>query len=361
DAAGSGGAAQGAIGTRPPVCAVADAALYCAAPGVKAARLRLVDGARAWSVPSGAPDAAPDEAAALVPNGGLLHTVSPGAASGGGARLEALDPGSGAVRWGVGLGAYAQVVHSDGTVLTVLADGRVRALDAATGVERWTKRLAAGGAQWVAGPAGGGAPARTVFAAAVAADGASTLVTAVDPANGTVRWSERLKGSLTPVQATADALVLLSADKEQYTDAVVRLDTRDRSRRRVALTAAVDQAQAAVDGDTVYVVGSGGALTAVDLDGRTERWRLETGAARVSRPVVAPNGHVVLSAGDGRLLAVDATRGVLAGQTPPRMAAGGRGGLAPLLPAPVVTDGKVFASAPDGSVFAVEADDPARW
>ncbi|WP_315973510.1 outer membrane protein assembly factor BamB family protein, partial [Streptomyces somaliensis] len=64
--------------------------------------------------------------------------MSPRTAAGGEARLEALDPATGAVRWGVGLGSYAQVVHGADTVLVVHGDGRVRAFDAATGAGRWT-------------------------------------------------------------------------------------------------------------------------------------------------------------------------------------------------------------------------------
>ncbi|GGQ29105.1 protein kinase domain-containing protein [Streptomyces roseolilacinus] len=341
----------GAGTARPPVCAAADGALYCAAPGVKAARLDPADGTVAWSVPAGGP-AAPEEGAAVVAAGGLVRVVSPRTTAGGGARLEALDPATGAVRWGAGLGAYAQVVHGADAVFVVDGDGRVRALDGATGAERWTGRPAARGAQWVAGAAGG-----PVFAAAVAGDGVSTLVSAVDPADGGVLWRKRVPGSLTPVQATEGALVLLSADRDLYTDAVVRLDLRDRGVRRVALTGAADQAQAVVDGETAYVVGSGGSLAAVDLGagaGRgRELWRLETGAARVSRPVAA-DGRVFLMAGDGRLLGADAARGTLVGQSGPRMAAG----IVPLLAAPVTAGGKVYGGAPDGVVFGV---DPAGW
>ncbi|WP_228983824.1 PQQ-binding-like beta-propeller repeat protein [Streptomyces sp. DH12] len=355
-------------GARPPVCAGARGALYCAAPGVKAARLAVADGARAWSVPAvgGAAASGRGEGAAVLPVGGVVLVVGADAEGGaeGGARLEALDPATGAVRWQAALGAYAQVVPGADMVLAVLPDGRVRALDAATGAERWAGRPAARGAQWVGGPRG------PLFAAAVAADGATTLVTAVDPVDGRVLWRERVRGSLTPVQATERGLVLLSADADLYTDAVVRL-TADagtdpaagaggragrRVVTRVALGGPVDQAQAVADGDAVYVVGSGGSLTAVDLAVGREQWRLETGAARVSRPVVA-DGRVLLMAGDGRLLAVDAGRRAVVGQTAPRMAGGGRA-FVPLLPAPVVVDGKVVAGAPDGAVFAV---DPAGW
>ncbi|MFG3499168.1 PQQ-binding-like beta-propeller repeat protein [Streptomyces sp. NPDC047928] len=368
------GAGAGAAATRPPLCTAGGAGLYCAAPGIKAAGLRADDGTGIWSVAwpksagtrsgttagttAGAAGAGDDQGAAPVLSGGLLHVVAPD-----GSRLEALDPGSGETRWGVAIPAYAQVLYGDHTVLLVLADGRVRALDGRTGHERWTKRPVPPGAQWVAAPGGA-----EVFAVSVAGDGRSTRVASVDPRDGAVRWTRRLTGSLTPVppvRADDRALVLLSADRELYTDAVVRLDLADRTARRIPLTAPADQAQAAVDGDTVYVVGSGGSLVAVDT-GReradaeaAQRWRLETAVSRVSRPVVA-DGRVYLMAADGRLLAVDAGRGVVVGQTEARMA-GGRYTFAPLLPEPVVADGKVFGAAPDGTVFAVEAADPADW
>ncbi|MCH0540761.1 protein kinase [Streptomyces sp. MUM 203J] len=346
-----------AAGGRPPVCvAGGEEALYCAAPGVKAARLRQVDGARQWAVPGGAQGAAgATESAELFVAGGVVFVVSPGVTALDAARLEALDPGSGDVRWGVDLASYAQVVPVDGGVLVVGADGRARALDGTDGAERWSGRPVAGGAQWVAGGDG-----ELLFAAAVAADGASTVVSAVDPGDGTVRWAHRVRGALTPVQTTGggEGLVLLSADREQFVDAVVRLGTGGRSVRRVPLSAPADQAQATVDGETVYVVGTGGSLAAVDVGpGERELWRFETGAARVSRPVAA-GGFVLLSAGDGRLLAVDAGAGTPAGQSAARM---GAGGVAAMLPAPVVAGDRVFAAAPDGSVRGVSGTEPAGW
>ncbi|OKK02970.1 serine/threonine protein kinase [Streptomyces sp. CB03234] len=328
-----------------PLCTAADAALYCTAPGVKAARLSPADGATTWTVAGAeAGDAAP------VLSGGLVHVVTPGRA-----RLEALAPDTGDTRWSTDVSAYTNVLHTGDTVLLVAADGTVRALDGATGDERWTqRRLAAPGAQWVSGDG-------VAYAAAASPDATSTLVSAVDPADGgRVRWTKRTSGALSPVQASKDALLLLSTDADLYTDAVVTLDTADRTARRVSLTVPVDQAQAVMAGETVYVIGSGGSLLAVDTAGGGEqRWRLETGVTRASRPVVA-GGHVHLAAADGRLLAVDAERGVLLGMTKPRMD-GGRYTFAPLLPAPAVANGTVFATAPDGSVFAVKADDPAAW
>lgn len=204
------------------------------------------------------------------------------------------------------------------------------------------------------------------LAATPATNGASTLVSAVDPTSGDLLWEKRVKGTLSPVQLAGGALYLLSADIDGFTDAVVRLDTAGKSRtvRRIPLSAPVDQAQAAVAGDTVYLSGSGGSLLAVDTRATTgtkaaQLWRLETSVTHLSRPA-ADGRAVYVTAQDGRLLAVDATRGMLLGQSRPRMD-DGRYTFASVLPTPVATDGRVVAGAPDGSVFALDARDPAKW
>jgi outer membrane protein assembly factor BamB len=69
---------------------------------------------------------------------------------------------------------------------------------------------------------------------------------------------------------------------------------------------------------------------------------------------------VYVTTSDGRLLAVDARRGKLVGQTSPRL--GARSDRVPaVLPAPVLVDGRVYAGAPDGTVFAVDGRDPSAW
>ncbi|MEV4973437.1 serine/threonine-protein kinase [Streptomyces scopuliridis] len=354
-----------------PVCSAADAAVYCTAPGIKAARLDPLDGRLDWSVKGDKAGGDTDVGAAPVLSGGLLHVISPG-----GARLEALDPDSGAERWSIALSSYASVRHVGDTVLLVAYDGRVRSLDSATGDERWSRQRGGTGTVWAAASdSPGGGP---LFAATPSSDGRATEVSSIDPADGAVRWEKRLTGSLTPAGASGDALFLLSGDADGYTNEVVRLDASTRAVRRVPLPTPVDQAQATVAGDTVYVMGYTGSLLAVDTAGSGTagtaratgtaggrenagvRWRLETSVTRASQPTAAGN-RVYLSAGDGRLLAVDAERGVLLGQTKPRMDDGPHT-LVAALPAPVTEPGgAVFATAPDGSVFAVDSRRPDRW
>ncbi|HZX38462.1 MAG TPA: serine/threonine-protein kinase [Streptomyces sp.] len=339
---------------RTPVCAAAGSGLYCTAPGIKAARLNPADGKTLWSAKTGDSAAQTDEGMTPVLAGGLLQVVAPG-----GDRLEALDPESGEVRWDVDISRYSTVRLAGDAVLLATDGGLVRAVDAATGEERWTRQRGGHGTQWTAS-AGGDGPA---LAATPSTDGTSTLVSAVDPASGDLLWEKRVKGALSPVQSAGGFLYLLSADMDGFTDAVVRLATAGKPRavRRIPLPAPVDQAQATVTGDTVYLSGSGGSLLALDTGGTkpAQLWRLETSVTHLSRPTADARG-VYVTAGDGRLLAVDAVRGVLIGQTKPRMD-DGRYTFASVLPAPVTAGDRVFGTAPDGSVFALDARDPAKW
>ncbi|WP_330113849.1 serine/threonine-protein kinase [Streptomyces sp. MUM 178J] len=340
-------------GNRTPVCSGSGDALYCASPGVKAARLSAADGRVLWSLKAnGGAAAQTDEDGAPVRMGGLLLVAAPG-----GGRLEALAPESGAVRWQLETASYATVEYAgDDTVLLVTADGLVRALDAATGRERWARRHGGVGTQWTAAPAGGG----PLVAATPAVDGASTLITAVDPVNGDTLWQRRAPGALSPAGLADSTLFLLAADKDGFTDAVVRLDVPSEGRdiERIPLTAPLDQAQAAVVDGTVYLSGAGGSLLAVR--GEQQLWRRELGVTHLSRPAGDGNG-VYVSAGDGRLLAVDAGSGVLLGQTRPRMADGPHT-FPSVLPAPVTTGpDRIAGTAPDGSVFAQGTGDPGGW
>ncbi|PKV87100.1 PQQ-binding-like beta-propeller repeat protein [Streptomyces sp. TLI_146] len=337
--------AGGGGGNRTPACsfAGADRALYCAAPGVTAARLDPANGHVVWSVKAkGAAGRVADDGQPRV-SGGLVLVAPPGAG-----RVEALDPATGATRWSRPVPAHAALAIGDTSVVFTADSGEVRCLDSATGKERWRGRPAAATAQWVAAPGG-----TAWYAVSVAEDAATSLVTAVAPNTGKVLWTKRLPGSLGPVGVAGGALALLAADADSFTTAVVRLDTATRAVRRTPLPAPVDQAQATVadDGSRVYVFGAGGSLLAVDAGRGAQLWRLETGAARASRPV-AGGGRVYVTASDGRLLAVDAGRGVLVGQTAPRMASG-RDTFAASLGAPVVVGAVVYGGAPDGAVFGV--------
>ncbi|MFF4189286.1 PQQ-binding-like beta-propeller repeat protein [Streptomyces sp. NPDC001691] len=337
-------------------------ALYCSAPGVVVARLDPGGGKAVWSVPGASGELLSDDLAPVTAGGRVLVRAP-------GGPLRAYDADTGKPVWSADVSAYSGVHPAGATVLLTTADGRVAALNSATGKESWRKPLGGPRSQWVVPPGvvpsgGEGAgsasgAAGPVYVATPSADGASTSVSAVDPATGTVRWQARADGRLRPVGAGPGAVFLIATDAAGFTSAVVRLDTATHAARRTTLTAPLDQAQAGIDGDSVYLFGAGGALVAVDSAQGGEKWRLDTGVARASRPV-ASGGQVYLTGADGRLLAFDARRGVLTGQTNPRMN-NGRYTFTPALPAPLAAGGRVYAASPDGSVFAVDPADIASW
>ncbi|MGP3924024.1 protein kinase domain-containing protein [Streptomyces sp. 8N616] len=380
-------AAAGAArsGRTAPVCSYAPYAggsLYCTARGVKAARFDSATGREVWSrdaaAKASAEESAAEEAAPEPPVfcGGLLHVMS--VSSGGGARLEALDPASGATRWSKDVSAYeGRVYHAGDTVLLVSGDGTVRALRGATGEERWRRPYAGRGLPvFTAYRKGGGGrdgdgngKVQTAYGTATSDDGSHTFVTAIDPATGDTRWQRTLTGYLTPVGTAANgkSLLLTSSDLQQRTDAVVRYDPGSRRERRVPLAVPLDSVTTGVHGDTVHLLAHGGTLMAVDTlrsapaadPERAELWRMETSVSNASQ-LAATADRLYFTAADGRLLAIDARRGVLAGQTPPRMNPENRG-YAAAVPAPVVAGGRVFGAAPDGTVFAVDGSRPGHW
>ncbi|WP_043235279.1 serine/threonine-protein kinase [Streptomyces violaceusniger] len=345
-------------GARPAFCSYGAGALYCTRRGIEAARVDPDDGRVVWSRPSAAGSPGDGEAvSAPVFSGGLVQTVSQD-----GGRLRALDPTTHDVRWSREVSRYDGGVYASGdTVLLAAPDGTVTAVNGATNKERWSHRLP-GHARPAFFSYGDG---RTAYAVTAAGDGAHTVVTAVDTVRGDTRWHASLSGNLTPAGSGPGGVLLLTeTDTRTRTTAVVRYDPERRTARRVALSAPVSATSVVTSGDRVYVLGSDGGLVAVDTGregaARARLWRLETSVANAS-PLVAADGRLYFSAADGRLLAVDAERGEVIGETRrSRGGAAGRGFL-DLMPAPVVADGKVFATGPDGTVFAVDGRDPAGW
>ncbi|MFE1173495.1 PQQ-binding-like beta-propeller repeat protein [Streptomyces sp. NPDC058773] len=346
-----------------PHCTTGSGAVFCGQPGVLAARLDADSGRVAWRSkdPTGIGKQAAKKAVsrtAPVLSGGLLYVFSND-----GSRLLALDPspgGRGATRWTKDVSGYeggAKVIGD--RILLSAADGTVTALDSTTHRQRWQKRFP--GHQLPLFTSFGGFGDRdTAYAAEPTPDGNGTQVTAIDPVDGTVRWARRLPGILTPAGSGASGALYLTVTDPKLsfrTTAVIRYDPATGHSRRLKLTAPLDGASAVVHGDSVYLLAEGGALQAV---GR-RTWDTETSVSRGSAPAVS-GGRLYFTAADGRLLAVDTRSGELLGQTPPRMN-GRHNGFVETLPAPR-TDGprgRIYAAAPDGTVFSAATKDPAGW
>ncbi|MCX5101477.1 serine/threonine-protein kinase [Streptomyces sp. NBC_00439] len=338
---GSGTAASG-----PP------AGLYCATGGIGVSRLDPADGRVLWSRRA---EADAPAVGVVSASGGLVHTAVPGG------KLRAYDPAKGEQVWDADLSPYLGTPFGAGdTLLLVAEDGTTEALDSATGVSLWRHALA--GHQrpdYALYDAGTG----LAYAFEHSAYGSSTLVTAVDATTGHPAWQRRLDGMLTPVGTSDGALVLTSMNGDAQTVGLVRYDPARGRAVRTALPFRMNEPEVVMGGDTAYLLAHGGTLVAVDTrpaGGEAVRWQLETAAGRTSAPVLAAGNRLYFSAADGRLLAVDTEHGKLLGQTAPRLR-NGRLTYSSALPAPVAAGRTVFGTAPDGSVFAVDGQDPASW
>ncbi|MEU8707372.1 serine/threonine-protein kinase [Streptomyces sp. NPDC048565] len=340
-------------------------ALYCVSAGFGTARLNPSDGRAVWShrdttaegsegpSPAGAANAGATDGDAA--NGDVAYTVVAGE------RIRAYSPADGKELWRKNLSAYLDAPFPAGdTLLTVRQDGTLQGLDAATGTSRWRRavpgHLRPGYALYEAGTG-------LAYAYESSAQGTSTLVTAVEARTGKTAWQRRLDGMLTPAGTSDGALLLTSMNDRAQTTGLVRYDPVLRSTARIALPFRMDSPEIVVDAGTALLLERGGTLLALDVRpgaARAERWRLETAVSTTSAPVVGAGGRLYFSAADGRLLAVDTEHGTLIGQTRPRLKAG-KLSHASSLPSPVVLGRSVVGTAPDGSVFAVDADDPAHW
>ncbi|WP_329255346.1 PQQ-binding-like beta-propeller repeat protein [Streptomyces sp. NBC_01478] len=329
-----------------PQCSYGDGKLLCAQPGVVFA-LDPSDGRVLWrhSV------ATTHRSGPPVLSGGL---VQPSLDTG--RHLEALDPASGKARWRKTVPAYTGLADAGGMLLLTHADGTVTGVDGASGATKWSHRIPGQQAPYFASFEGDPA----AYATNASDDGASTRVAAVDPDTGEVRWDARLEGTLKPVGTAGGSVFLLAVDTiYNSAKAVVRYTPGTGDSRRVTLPVALDQGHGTVHGHVVYVMGAGGSLVAVDMDARKQLWSLETALVRGSTPV-ADGRQVYVTAADGRLLAVDARAGRLVGQTPARLDSNSDQ-ISAALPEPVVADGRVYAAAPDGTVFAVNSLTPGAW
>ncbi|WP_432127733.1 protein kinase domain-containing protein [Streptomyces sp. bgisy082] len=349
-----------------PACAADGDALYCAARGVGLARLDPVTGEVLWSRAGTVEEEAP-RAPVLLGNGGNGGSGAAGAPVGAAAPtgpLGAYAGGDGAPLWTARSG-LPEVYRSAGSAV-VLTDGvgGVRAVDALGGKELWRRGLSGFGAPRT-GPYD--ASSGLLVVSEISADGTHTRVGAVEPRTGRVVRQRNLTGDLEPLGHAGDgSLVLASRYEGALTDSLVLLGPGGGKAgpvRELALPHRFDLRGAVVHGTVVYLLDVDGHVTAFDTAAEKGRvlWDLETAAKNVSEPVLGPGGRLYFSVQDGRLLSVDTARGALAGQTRPRLANGRLSGYVSLVPAPVAAGDRVFGTAPDGSVFAVDARDPASW
>ncbi|MFD3884963.1 outer membrane protein assembly factor BamB family protein [Streptomyces microflavus] len=233
----------------------------------------------------------------------------------------------------------APVIH-DGTVY-VWQDARLRALDARTGLERWSYPIGDAASC-------GGVPVRVT----PAPDGyvyvaAGTRVLAVENVSGRVRWHFESPAVFLspPAFAQGPAVTGGGVYLADYLGTVYALDaTTGKDRWRIATEARASVEPVLVAVGNVHV-GSGSALYTLDAVTGTPKWRFAAGGDVVGSPVVA-DGRVHFGSADHVLYTLDAAGGQLRW----KLATGGE-----ITGSPVAQARVVYACSKDRCVYALDA------
>ncbi|GAA2950455.1 PQQ-binding-like beta-propeller repeat protein [Streptomyces enissocaesilis] len=230
-------------------------------------------------------------------------------------------------------------VHDD--TVYVWQDARLRALDARTGLERWS---------YPVGDAAscGGVPLRLTSAP----DGcvyvaAGTRVLAVDAAGGRVRWHFEAPAVFLspPAFAPGPAVTGGGVYLADYLGTVYALDaSTGKDRWRIATESRQSIDPVLVAAGNIHV-GSGSALYTLDAVTGTPKWRFAAGGEVVGAPVVS-DGRVHFGSADHCLYTLDASGGQLRW----KLATGGE-----ITGSPVAQNGVVYACSKDRCVYALDA------
>lgn len=265
-------------------------------------------------------------------------------------------------------GVLASPVVAQGVVVFASLDKRVYAVDAASGLQRWT---------WDAGALLLGAPA--VAGSAVLVPVSDGRLVSLDLANGTERWTARLNGTMSGSPLVYRDHVIVATEDGN----VASLDLRDGSaawnRSLPPLLALVSPALAAgrvvvgdaggtvwalhvLTGGVLWKADVGGAVTSTPaagdglvfvtgmgvkaLDGQTGRvlWARDEGGAVRSSPAYHAGVLVVGGGEQPGIAGVNAQTGQRMWFVPTRLF---------VRSAPVIAVDQALASADDGSLFAV--------
>ncbi|MGW0466447.1 outer membrane protein assembly factor BamB family protein [Streptomyces sp. NPDC003027] len=230
-------------------------------------------------------------------------------------------------------------VHGD--TVYVWRDARLQALDARTGVERWSY------------PVGDAASCGSVpVRVARAEDGcvyvsAGTRVLSIDVTSGHVRWHFEAPAVFLspPAFAPGPAVTGGGVYLADHLGTVYALDaTTGQDRWRIA-TESRQSVEPVLIADGNVHVGSGSALYTLDAVTGTPKWRFAAGGELIGAPVVA-DGRVHFGSADHVLYTLDATGGQLRW----KLATGGE-----ITGSPVARGGVVYACSKDRCVYALDA------
>ncbi|MFB7914019.1 PQQ-binding-like beta-propeller repeat protein [Streptomyces sp. NPDC056061] len=279
-----------------------------------------------------------DVAWVMAVEGGLIHASD-------GPSLYALDATTGAERWRLQTDAWVYSLTADrGTVVTGTRGGGVQAWEASTGEKLWE----AGGMQTDFETQGAGPAIHdgTVFL------WQDARLRAVDARTGIERWSYPIGDAAScggvPVRLTTapDGFVYISAGARVLAVDLVSGHVRWHFESpAVFLSPPAFAPGSAVTGGGVYLADYLGTVYALDASTGKDRWRIATESRQSTEPVLVAAGNVHVGSGSA-LYTLDAVTG-----TPKwRFAAGGE-----VVGAPVVADGRVHFGSADHVLYTLDA------
>ena len=315
----------------------------------------------------------------MVVSGGRVHASD-------GPTLYALDASDGTERWRLAADGWVYTVQADrGTVVTGTRGGGVQAWEAATGEKLWEMtglqsdfetpsagpqihgdtvytwgdgRLfaldARSGAERWSYPVGdasvtGGVPVRLL----PAPDGAlyvcaGSRVFALEQTSGVERWRFDAPAAFLcpPAYQPGPSVAGGGLYLADYLGTVYALDCANGHDRWRLATEARQSIEPVVVADGLVHLGSGSALYTLDAVSGTPRWRFPAGGEVVGSPVVA-EGRLHFGSADHCLYTLDA----VGGQLRWKLATGGE-----ITGSPVVAAGVVYACSKDRCVYALDAE-----
>ncbi|HET6383000.1 MAG TPA: PQQ-binding-like beta-propeller repeat protein [Armatimonadota bacterium] len=291
--------------------------------------------------------------------------------------VQAFNSATGAIEWHVRESPLPQrrpLPGPDGSVV-VLLENRSAALDAETGVERWSfpgrhftiassgavygagfdgklYRLNAinGSREWIFQP-----PGPVYSSPALGAGGAlyvqgGVALHALDRQTGASRWTYRMGGAMKSSPAPCRYVYIGTWD-----DHVFALDAATGQRRwTLHEQDGFDTAPAVAPGGAVYVGGYSGALLSLDPESGEERWSADDVGRIDSSPALGADGTVYFGRWNNRVCALDGSTGAERWS----FETGG-----PVHSSPAISpQGVVYVGSDDGKIYSLDgAEGTLRW
>lgn len=253
-------------------------------------------------------------------------------------RIYAVDSASGQAKWTFETqdAVYSSPVVAGGVVYAGSWDSYLYALDATSGAELWKYKT--GARIW-------GAPAAAGDTVYVGSD--DYALHAIDAGSGELRWTFQTEDGITSSVAVAGDTVYVGGNRSLYA-----VDAASGELRWAFETGDAVRSRPAVVNGVLYVGCDNGALYALDAATGQERWRFQTGDRVWSAPAI-DGGLVYVGSWDRHIYAVD----IQTGEERWRVETADK-----VASSPAIADGVLYIGGDAGLLYALDsASGEQRW